>query len=101
MIVTLGAQGCAYRTATDFGQIPGYRVDTVDTTGAGDGFLAGLLAELLWPNGQHALDTRLPFTRESVERALRFANAAGALTTVRRGAIPALPGRAQVEALCS
>jgi fructokinase len=100
MIVTLGAQGCAYRTATDFGQIPGYRVDTLDTTGAGDGFLAGLLAELLWPNGQHALDTGLTFERESIERALRFANAAGALTTVRHGAIPALPSRAEVEALC-
>jgi fructokinase len=100
MIVSLGAQGCAYRTATDFGQIPGYRVDTLDTTGAGDGFLAGLLAELFWPNGQHALDTGLSFERENIERALRFANAAGALTTIRHGAIPALPSRAEVEALC-
>jgi fructokinase len=100
MIVSLGDQGCAYRTATDFGQIPGYRVDTVDTTGAGDGFLAGLLAELLWPNGQRALDTGLSFERESIERALRFANATGALTTIRHGAIPALPSRAEVEALC-
>ncbi len=100
MIVTLGAQGCAYRTATDFGQIPGYHVDTMDTTGAGDGFLASLLAELLSPNGQHVLDTGLSFERESIERALRFANAAGALTTIRHGAIPALPSRAEVEALC-
>ena len=30
---------------------------------------------------------------------MRFANAAGALTATRRGAIPALPGRAAVEAL--
>jgi fructokinase len=100
MIVTLGAQGCAYSTDTDFGQIPGYGVDTVDTTGAGDGFLAGLLAELLCPGGQQALDSALSFRRESVERALRFANAAGALSTTRRGAIPALPTRVQVEALC-
>lgn len=91
MIVTLGALGCAYRTAADFGQLPGHRVDTVDTTGAGDGFLAGLLAELLAAG--------LSFDRETVERALRFANAAGALTTTQRGAIPALPTRAQVEAL--
>lgn len=93
LIVTLGAQGCAYRTTADLGQVPGYRVDTVDTTGAGDGFLAGLLAELL--------ATDLSFDGAVVERALRFANAAGALTTTRRGAIPALPNRAQVEALCN
>jgi len=31
--------------------------------------------------------------------ALRFANAVGAITTTRYGAIPALPTRAQVETL--
>lgn len=91
MIITLGTQGCAYRTVTDFGQLPGYSVDTVDTTGAGDGFLAGLLAELI------AAD--FSFEREDIENALRFANAAGALTTTQRGAIPALPTRSQVTAL--
>jgi fructokinase len=93
MIVTSGAQGCAYRTATDFGQLPGYSVDTVDTTGAGDGFLAGLLAELMAAN--------FSLERENVENALRFANAAGALTTTQRGAIPALPTRSQVGTLLS
>lgn len=91
LIVTLGAEGCAYRTATDFGHLPGYRVDTIDTTGAGDGFLAGLLAELI------AAD--LSIKREEIEHAARFANAAGALSTTRRGAIPSLPTRPQVDAL--
>lgn len=91
LIVTLGAEGCAYRLATDFGQLPGYSVDTIDTTGAGDGFLAGLLAELIAAN--------LSIRREEIERAARFANAAGALTTTRRGAIPSLPTRPQVNAL--
>jgi fructokinase len=68
MIVTLGAQGCAYRTATDSGQLTGSRVETVDTMRAGEVFLAGLLAELLAAG--------LSFEREAVERALRFANAA-------------------------
>ena len=91
LIVTLGAEGCAYRTATDFGHLPGYRVDTIETTGAGDGFLAGLLAELI------AAD--LSIKREEIEHAARFANAAGALSTTRRGAIPSLPTRPQVDAL--
>lgn len=92
MIVTLGVQGCAFRTEAHFGQIPGYRVDTVDTTGAGDGFLAGLLAEMMTLN--------FSFEQKDLKKALRFANAAGALTTTQHGAIPALPTRTQVEALC-
>jgi fructokinase len=68
MIVTLGARGCAYRTATDSGQLAGYRVETADTTGAGGGFLTRLLAELL--------ASGLTFERTAVERALRSANAA-------------------------
>ncbi len=99
LIVTLGAQGCAYRTATDFGQVPGYKVDTVDAGGADAGFLAGLLAELPWPALSGQLAAGLDFQREPVERALRFANAAAALTTTRHGAISALPTRPQVEAL--
>jgi sugar/nucleoside kinase (ribokinase family) len=99
VIVTLGAQGCAFRTATDFGQIPGHSVATVDTTGAGDGFLAGLLAELFRLSKQNKLAVDLAFEPDQMDRALRFASAAGALTTTRRGAIPALPTRAQVEAL--
>jgi fructokinase len=67
-------------------------VPVVDTTGAGDGFVAGLLAGLL--ASERAWE-RVP----DLENVLRFANAVGALTTTRRGAIPALPTRAQVEAL--
>jgi len=97
LVVTLGAQGCAYRTASDFGQVAGCRVQTVDATGAAAGFLAGLLAELLWPAGRRAEPS---FGRTQVERALHFANAAGALTTTQWGASAALPTRPQVEALC-
>lgn len=93
IIVTLGVQGCGYRTPTDSGQLPGYSVDTVDATGAGDGFLAGLLAELI--------ATGLSFERQQIERSLSFANAAGALTTTQRGTTPGLPFRPQVEALLS
>ncbi len=90
LTVTRGAAGSAYHLADAHGEAPGFRVDPVDTTGAGDGFLAGLLAGLL--------DGGLRFEREVVERALRLGNAVGALTTTQRGAIPALPARAAVEA---
>ena len=65
-------------------------MEAVDTTGAGDGFVAGLLAGLL--------DHGLRWDRGIIEGALRLGNAVGALTTTQRGAIPALPRRAAVEA---
>ena len=62
----------------------------VDTTGAGDGFVAGLLAGLL------AHDRFLD--QDALAEICRFANVVGALTTTERGAIPSLPTRAAVEA---
>ncbi len=90
LTVTRGAAGSAYYLADAHGDVPGFRVNPVDTTGAGDGFLAGLLAGLL--------DGGLRFERDVVQRALRLGNAVGALTTTQRGAIPALPARAAVDA---
>lgn len=90
LTVTRGAAGAAYFLADAFGEVPGFKVETVDTTGAGDGFVAGLLVGLL--------DGGLQFECEVVEAALRLGNAVGALTTTQRGAIPALPTRAAVEA---
>jgi fructokinase len=67
-------------------------VDSVDTTGAGDGFVAGLLKGLLHDPG--ALEN------EAQLRAVcRYANAVGALTTTGREAIPSLPTAEQVADL--
>ena len=86
LVVTLGAEGCLWRTTAGRGRAPGFPVVTVDTTGAGDGFVAGMLAELL-ARGLVIEETALP-------EVCRFANAVGALTTTVKGAIPALPTRA-------
>ncbi len=88
MVVTLGKDGCIYLTPRSSGRLPGFAVETVDTTGAGDGFVAGLLKGLL----------ETPEPDEQRLRAIcRYANAVGALTTTQRGAIPALPTADQVE----
>jgi fructokinase len=84
VVVTQGRNGCTYFTQQSQGRIAGLRVRAIDTTGAGDGFTAGLLASVL---AQSALWQDIP----ALEEALRFANAVGALTTTRLGAIPALP----------
>jgi len=91
LVITRGAAGCVYFTPETAGEAPGFVVKPVDTTGAGDGFVAGLLAGLL--------DHDLAWDRAIIEDALRLGNAVGALTTTQRGAIPALPTRAAVEAL--
>jgi fructokinase len=92
LVVTLGSAGCVYFTRAHEGVVVGFGVVAVDTTGAGDGFVAGLLQGIIADRGIAGEPARL--------RGLcRFANAVGALTTTERGAIPALPTRDRVEAL--
>jgi len=98
VIVTLGRAGCQYRWHGHTGVIPGYPVATIDTTGAGDGFVAGLLVSLAsHPTGHDRDLAGMP--GDEVAECLVWANATAALTTTARGAIPALPTRAAVGAL--
>jgi len=75
--------------------VPGVAVKVVDTLGAGDAFLGGLLVGLAESPGGLLHD------QAALVDALRFANAVGALTTTRYGAIPALPRLSEVDALLS
>ena len=84
--VTWGAKGAGlYRAGQLLASAAPPKVTAVDTTGAGDTFVAALVVAL--EEGQ------------SPEAALAFACAAGALTATRPGAQPSLPHRAEVEAL--
>ena len=94
LVVSLGADGCWFRCAAGEGYVPGFKVTTLDTTGAGDSFVAGMLASLL----ELGADLQSPDAALARE-ALRRANAVGALTTTGLGAIPALPRRADLEPL--
>lgn len=82
--LTLGAKGAVlFRGREEIARAEPPQVETVDTTGAGDTFVAALTLALV--------EGRDPAA------ALRFACAAGALSTTRHGAQPALPRRAEVE----
>ncbi|RBI64082.1 carbohydrate kinase family protein [halophilic archaeon] len=84
VVVKRGGDG-AHVDTTDGGYShPGFGVDTVDTTGAGDAFAAGFLAVLLESGPDY-------------ERALEFANACGALASMQEGARTA-PTRDRVAA---
>lgn len=88
-VVTLGAHGSYFRTARTSGLVRGFRVDAIDATGSGDAFTGALLVQLL----KFGAD----YPDAPLENALRYANAAGAITATRRGAIPALPTADEVE----
>jgi len=92
VLITRGALGCTYITPDYYGEVSGYKVKVVDTTGAGDGFMAGLLKGIL--KVPDALRNQ-----NELESICRYANAAGALTTTRRGAIPGLPTQDQINEL--
>ncbi len=91
IVITLDKEGCFYRTATSHGFIASRPVKAVDTVGAGDGFMAGLLDGL----------RRSGFAFEDEQKvrlACRQAVAVGALTVSKPGGIPAMPFRREVDA---
>ncbi len=84
-LIKMGEQGVVYSSEEGSGHLPAFQVEALDTVAAGDGF-AGALAVAL-AEGQ------------PLERALRFASAAGALVVTKRGARDAMPDRVEVERL--
>lgn len=83
VVLKLGARGCLIATAEDVHRVPGFKVDAVDTTAAGDvfnGAFATALAE-----------------GEPLPHAARFANAAAALAVTRPGAQNSVPSRREVD----
>jgi len=75
--------------------VPAFPVDTVDAIGCGDAFMAGVLAGLLGNADGGAWSQRLD--DDHLRPILRYANAVGALTATRAGALPALPTAAEVD----
>lgn len=94
IVLSLGEKGCIAYTERGEMLVPSVSVKPIDTTGAGDGFVAGLLAGIV--DDPRVLDDDSALTEHC-----RFANAVGAITTTARGAIPSLPTRGQVDAMLS
>mgnify|MGYP003188921694 FL=1 len=84
VLVSLGEKGACYRNKNHFCVFPAYKVDAVDTTGAGDAFVGAMLWQLKNYKPDEIADMVL-------DDKILFANAAGGLTATRIGAIPALP----------
>ncbi len=85
VVLTRGAKGALLASADGIHPIPGFRVRAVDTTAAGDVFNGAFAVALA--EGQPLL------------AAVRFANAAAALSVTRHGAQPSAPHRRDIESL--
>ncbi|BBN68299.1 pfkB-like carbohydrate kinase family protein [Prunus dulcis] len=92
LLVTLGEKGCRYYTKHFRGSVEAFHVKTVDTTGAGDSFVGALLAKIV--DDQSILEDE-----QRLRGVLKFANACGAITTTKKGAIPALPSESEAFTL--
>jgi ribokinase len=84
VILTLGERGALLLTDGQKKLVPAYKVKVVDTTAAGDAFCGALATALA--------------RGESLEAAVAFANAAGALAVTVMGAAPSMPTAAQMDA---
>jgi fructokinase len=90
VLVTRGAAGVVARLEGELLEWVGPKVTPLDTTGAGDAFVAGLLAAL-------AQGERLP-TLAELPAILAQAHGCGALATTAKGAMTALPTRTELDA---
>lgn len=86
VVMTLGEKGAFLFSPSVQKQFPAINVHSVDTTGAGDSFNAGLAVALA--NG------------ENIESAIRFAIITGAMAVTKEGVIPSLPRSGEVLEFC-
>jgi len=87
VIVTLGSKGALIVSNTQVTHVDTYKVNVVDTTAAGDAFIGGFATALL--------------KNKSLEEAVRYGCACGALATTKFGAQPSLPTKEEVDIFMS
>ncbi len=85
VVLKMGARGCRIYSGDEVIEVPGYVVNEVDPTGAGDCFCAGFTVALLEGMALH--------------EAGRFANAVGALAVTKLGPMEGAPSRQEVVEL--
>ena len=83
VVLKLGDQGCWYEDEAGQRHVPAFPVEVRDTTAAGDTFNAALAVALA--------------ENQPIDGALRFANAAAAMSVTRLGAQASAPTRAEVD----
>jgi ribokinase len=83
VIITMGGRGClVYADSKDYTFVPAFKVDVIDTTGAGDAFNGGFA---------HGIEKGM-----DLKEAVRYANAVAAISVTRFGTAPSMPGEAEI-----
>lgn len=77
LVITQGEKGCIVQTAARSFHVPSHAASVVDTTGAGDAFVAAMLQSIV--------------EQRSLEEIFARANKAGAMAVTRKGAMTGLP----------
>lgn len=83
VVITLGSRGVYVNEDGKSEIVPAYKVNAIDTTGAGDAFNGGLLTALS--------------EGKTISEAAHFANALAAISVQRIGTTPAMPTRAEID----
>lgn len=91
VVVTLGAKGCYFFTQRAEGFVAGFNVNAIDTTGCGDAFFAAFLHGVA-----HATRPLTELSADELESICLYANAVGALTSLKRGGAEGAPDPAEV-----
>lgn len=94
LFITLGNEGCLFRHGKDFVKMNAFNVKAVDTTGAGDAFLGGMLHKFI----EYKVHPSLLKGCEVVEMAT-FANNVASLSVTKNGDIPSMPSLDEVDDL--
>ena len=84
-IIKMGALGACYDSPQGSGFVQAFKVEPIDTVAAGDAFNGGLAVAIS--------------EGKSIEEAVRWGAAAGAIATTRKGALPAMPYRYELSKL--
>ena len=89
IFLTLGKAGSRAYCGDVKTQQAGFKLNTIETTGAGDTFFGSVLHHILEKGFR-------PYTKEELDEMLMFANAAAALVTTRRGALRVMPSKDEI-----
>lgn len=82
VVITLGEKGALIKNGVEYFDVPGYKVEAVDTTAAGDTFCGAFCVAI---SEDH-----------SIEKAVMIANKAASITVTRSGAQDSIPRRNEV-----
>ena len=92
IFLTLGKDGSRAYCGDIRTEQSGFKMNTIETTGAGDTFFGSVLHHIL------TLGWR-PYTKEELDGMLKFANVAAAIVTTRRGALRVMPSAEEIAAV--